>query len=80
MPLHVPNARVCRVFLPGDLQGRRGLVGCHLWGRIESDTTEGLRAMPECAEGMTGPSRGQERLALVGIEVPIAVSVQAEPV
>ena len=28
------------VFLPGESQGRRSLVGCRLWGRIESDTTE----------------------------------------
>ena len=28
------------VFLPGESQGRRGLVGCRLWGRTESDTTE----------------------------------------
>ena len=28
------------VFLPGESQGRRGLVGCHLWGRTESDMTE----------------------------------------
>ena len=28
------------VFLPGELQGRRSLVGCHLWGCIESDRTE----------------------------------------
>ena len=28
------------VFLPGEFQGRGILVGCHLWGRIESDTTE----------------------------------------
>ena len=28
------------VFLPGESQGRWGLVGCRLWGRIESDTTE----------------------------------------
>ena len=27
------------VFLPGESQGRRSLVGCHLWGRTESDTT-----------------------------------------
>ena len=26
------------VFLPGESQGRRGLVGCHLWGRTESAT------------------------------------------
>ena len=28
------------VFLPGESQGRRILVGCRLWGRTESDTTE----------------------------------------
>ena len=26
--------------LPGESQGRRSLVGCCLWGRTESDTTE----------------------------------------
>ena len=29
------------VFLPGESQGRGSLVGCRLWGRTESDTTEG---------------------------------------
>ena len=28
------------VFLPGESQGWRSLVGCPLWGRTESDTTE----------------------------------------
>ena len=28
------------VFLPGESQGRESLVGCHLWGLTESDTTE----------------------------------------
>ena len=28
------------VFLPGESQGQRSLVGCLLWGRTESDTTE----------------------------------------
>ena len=28
------------VFLPGEFQGWRSLVACHLWGRTESDTTE----------------------------------------
>ena len=27
-------------FLPGESQGRWSLVGCHLWGRTELDTTE----------------------------------------
>ena len=28
------------VFLPGESQGRGSLVGCRLWSRTESDTTE----------------------------------------
>src|SRR5574340_1107784 len=28
------------VFLPGESQGQGSLVGCRLWGRSESDTTE----------------------------------------
>ena len=28
------------VFLPGESQGRGGLVGCRLWCRTELDTTE----------------------------------------
>ena len=28
------------VFFPGESQGRGSLVGCRLWGRTESDTTE----------------------------------------
>ena len=28
------------VFLPGESQGQQSLVGCHLWGHTESDTTE----------------------------------------
>ena len=28
------------VFLPGESQGWRGLIGCPLWGRTESDMTE----------------------------------------
>ena len=28
------------VFLPGESQGRGSLVGGHLWGHTESDTTE----------------------------------------
>ena len=30
------------VFLPGESQGRGSLVGCRLWGRTESDTTEAI--------------------------------------
>ena len=28
------------VFLPRESQGRGSLLGCRLWGRTESDTTE----------------------------------------
>ena len=28
------------VFLPGESQGWGSLVGCRLWGRTESDTTD----------------------------------------
>ena len=28
------------VFLPGESQGQGSLMGCHLWGHTESDTTE----------------------------------------
>ena len=28
------------MFLPGESQGRGSLVGCRLWGRTESETTE----------------------------------------
>ena len=28
------------VFFPGESQGPGSLVGCHLWGRTKSDTTE----------------------------------------
>ena len=28
------------LFLPGESQGRGSLMGCHLWGLTESDTTE----------------------------------------
>ena len=28
------------VFLPGESQGQRSLVGCRLWGRTELDMTE----------------------------------------
>ena len=35
------------VFLPGESQGRGSLVGCHLWGRTESDTTGATQQQPQ---------------------------------
>ena len=37
------------VFLPGESQGQRSLVGCCLWGRTESDTTEATLAAAAAA-------------------------------
>ena len=33
------------VFLPGESQGWGSLVGCHLWGRTESDMTEAISSI-----------------------------------
>ena len=51
------------VFLPGESQGRRSLVGCSLWGRIESDTTEATEAATAVAsQGMSRISRHHQKL------------------
>ena len=34
------NGNPLPVFLPGESQGQGSLVGCCLWGRTESDTTD----------------------------------------
>ena len=34
------DAQPTSMFLPGESQGWGSLVGCHLWGHTESDTTE----------------------------------------
>ena len=35
-------------FLPGESQGQGSLVGCRLWGRTESDTTEATWQQQKC--------------------------------
>ena len=40
IPLQTIYSSVTPVFLPGEFQGLGSLVGCHLWGRTESDMTE----------------------------------------
>ena len=35
-------------FLPGESQGQGRLVGCPLWGRTESDTTELTQQQQQC--------------------------------
>ena len=44
------------VFLPGESQGRGSLVGCHLWGRTGSDTTEATAAAAAAADLEAGQS------------------------
>ena len=39
------------VFLPGESQGQRSLMGCRLWGRTESDMTEATLAAAAVTEG-----------------------------
>ena len=36
------------VFLPGESQGQRSLVGCLLWGQTELDTTEATSQQQHC--------------------------------
>ena len=43
------------VFLPGESQGRGSLVGCRLWGRIETDMTEVTAAAAAARIRRLGP-------------------------
>ena len=47
------------VFLPGESQGRGSLVGCRLWGRTESDTTEATQQQQYLC-GFSGGTSGKE--------------------
>ena len=38
------------VFLPGESQGWGSLVGCRLWGRTESDTTEATQQQQQAPQ------------------------------
>ena len=42
------------VFVPGESQGPGSLVGCHLWGRTESDTTEATQQQQQQSKGQGG--------------------------
>ena len=43
------------VFLPGESQGWGSLVGCLLWGRTESDTTEASPKKREYETNLLAP-------------------------
>ena len=45
------------VFLPGESQLQGSLVGCRLWGRTESDTTEVTAAPADMRKGLQRLSR-----------------------
>ena len=48
------------VFLPGESQGRQSLVGCHLWGRTELDTTEATQQQQQQQQQQPYSSRSLE--------------------
>ena len=47
------------VFLPGESQGQRSLVGCCLWSRTESDTTEATQQQQQ------PPTTSSQRVAFL---------------
>ena len=56
------------VILSGESQGRGSLVGCRLWGRTESDTTEATQQQQQQAvnKGFPGVSDGKESACSAG--------------
>ena len=57
-----------RVFLPEESQGQGSLVGCRLWGRTESDTTEVTQQQKPVF--LPGESQGQRSLVDCRLWVP----------
>ena len=51
------------VFFPGESQGWGSLVGCRLWGRTESDTTEVTQQQQQQQQQTPGVGDGQGGLA-----------------
>ena len=49
------------MFLPGESQRRGSLMGCHLWGRTESDTTEAT-----CSSSSSSNSDGKAHACNAG--------------
>ena len=54
------------VFLPGESQGQRSLVGDRLWGRMESDKTSDAVAAASKVVGFPGTSDGKESACSAG--------------
>ena len=56
------------VFLPGESQGRGSLVGCHLWGLTESDTTEVTQhSIKELTVATSSSQQGREGEGLLSL-------------
>ena len=53
------------VFLPGESLGWRGLVGCRLWCRTESDMTEGLSSCSSSSMGKLFSMEENPRVSVV---------------
>ena len=49
------------VLLPGKSHGRRSLVGCRLWSRTESDTTEVTQQQQQQQQGVSDGQGGLAR-------------------
>ena len=45
LTLYPPLSHPTPVLLPGESHGQRSLVGCSLWVRTESDTTETFKGV-----------------------------------
>ena len=52
------------VFLPGESQGRGSLVGCRLWGRTESDTTEVTQQQQQACSSPSCPGKSASEAVL----------------
>ena len=72
--LHALEKEPTPVFLPGESQGRRSLVGCRLWGCTESDTTEATQQQQQQQECPT--LRPGEKHIIYGVSLKIKVTPQ----
>ena len=57
------------VFLPGESQGWQSLVGCRLWGRTESDTTEATQQQQQRQQQQQQQQQQQYDCSLLGFPV-----------
>ena len=58
------------VFLPGESQGWESLVGCHLWGRTESDTTEATQQQQQHTDSASvSPFHQEASISLLSFSI-----------